>query len=567
MKRMLIFVVAVLAGQCCHGEVVQHRGIWLHPEQFRTPELAEEWIAKVAAARLNVIYPLVWYHGGTAWYRSDLCPMAKDVPAGSDPLGHLVNAAHERHIDVHAWFVNGSCGNASQGPILARHPEWELQARKTGGDGARWYDFGKPEVRDFQRDVMLECLKRYDLEGIHFDYIRYSDQAVCRCAHCEAEFLRKYGYSPQRGFPLALSVASNPLGKPTTAQVLATFDSGVPAITLNELGKGEVLLINWIATSSACPAVEEFVRRMLGRFGARAEGMHQLQTTQTAAKYREEVQKAAQDWFKGLGFATKKIDETRLSSIPKDGVLLLASQYVIDEPTARWIEGFVADGGRCIFIDGPVFGIKHEALRRAIGMGGQAGYFRGATVIRPAAGQDIIAMGPAVDVEKEKQRIAKWAEYRTWTVSELVRSVYRGAKEIKPGAYVSAAVFYKKASADAVCQDWYGWLKEGCIDYVLPMAYTENQEELAKAFAEWRAADPGMGRIVPGLSIYSKTDHGPTTRDLGLVNSQLAMCSSNQTRGNLFFCLKYLNDDLVAALSGGVFSQPAKAYYPPKGLP
>jgi len=174
MTRMALFLALTLAaangGQ---AEVVGHRGIWMHPEQFKTPELADQWIEKIAAARLNAIYPLVWYRGGTAWFKSALSPMGRDVPEGFDPLGHLVSIAHARGIDVHAWFVNGSYGAAVSGGVFAQHPEGRL----LGGKGEDpWFDLGQPAVRDFQRNVMIDCLRTYDLDGLHFDYIRYSGQ-------------------------------------------------------------------------------------------------------------------------------------------------------------------------------------------------------------------------------------------------------------------------------------------------------------------------------------------------------------------------------------------------------
>jgi uncharacterized lipoprotein YddW (UPF0748 family) len=159
--------------------------------------------------------------------------------------------------------------------------------------------------------------------------------------------------------------------------------------------------------------------------------------------------------------------------------------------------------------------------------------------------------------------MAKWVEYRRWTVTELVRSVYRGAKALKPDTSVSAAVFFTRESADRVCQDWYGWLHEGCIDYVLPMAYTEESEVLAKAFAEWKAADPHMERIIPGLSIYARDDGQAIPRKLAVVRSQLDMCRHHGTHGNLFFSLRYLNTPLIEMLAADYYTQPAPPWYPP----
>lgn len=567
MKKALLFlsVLALATASVSGVENLQHRGIWLHPEQFKTPQLADEWIRKIEAAHLNVIYPLVWYRGGTAWFKSKHSPMAKDVPEGFDPLGNLVSLAHARGMAVHAWFVNGSYGAPPTGGIFAKHPGWRLQ---DGRGGETWFDLGQPAVRDFERNMMIDCLRQYDIDGLHFDYIRYAGQTICYCEHCQREFGQKYGYRPLRKgeerLPALLDTGANPLDKPTTAQVLATFEHGVPAITLNRLGTGEAVLLNWQAARSAHSAVDDFARQTLKRFSASSGKTFQLNTTQTAAKYRREEQAHTGDWLRGLGFPAKLIDETALTKVPADATLILSGQYYIAEDTAQWLENFTRAGGHCLIIDGPVFAIKFQPLQRLLGLKSTAAYFHRATLISPAPGQDLLPSGPPVDVEKERLRMAKWVEYRRWTVTELVRSVYREAKALKPKAWVNAAVFYKKDSADAVCQDWYGWLREGCIDYVLPMAYTEDNKVLAQTFAEWRAFDPQMQRIIPGLSIYSRREGKAAPRDLALVRSQLEMCRTNATHGNLFFSLAYLNDPLIKALGEDVFAKPATPWYPPR---
>jgi uncharacterized lipoprotein YddW (UPF0748 family) len=546
------------------AETIEHRGIWLSADQFKTPQLTDAWIEKIAAAHLNAVYPLVWHNGGTAWFKSKLSPMAKDVEDGFDPLGYLVKVAHARGIGVHAWFVNGSYGHAPVNTgVFARHPEWQMQ-----GGGKPWFDLGQPAVREFERDVMIDCLRNYDLDGLHFDYIRYDSTAICYCEHCQQEFSQKYGFRPiRRGderFPALLDVGGNPLDKPTTAQVLATFDDGKPAITTNRLDQGEAVLLNWGASKSGNLAVDNFVKQTLTRFGAVAKNTYQLNTSQTAAKYRVETQVQAAEWLREIGFPAKRIDETRLAKVPRGGTLILRGQYYIAEDTAKGIEDFVRAGGHCLFIDGPVFAIKQQALQRVLGLKGTARFFSEARVVSPASGQDLLKAGPPIDVEKERQRMAKWVEYRKWTVSELVRSVHRDAKTLKPGVWVSAAVFYVKDSADRVCQDWYGWLREGSIDYVLPMAYTEDNEKLAKAFAEWKEADPRMERIIPGLSIYSRKDGKAVPRDVALIRSQLEMCKANVTHGNLFFSLAFLNDELVKTLAEGPYAASARAWYPAK---
>ena len=221
-------------------------------------------IARIDRANLNAAFVLVWYWGGQAYFQSSLCPMGEGVPRGHDPLGYMVRQCHQRGIQVHAWFVNGAYGAPEVRHVLDKHPDWAVQ----DGSGGLWYDFSKPEVRRFESDLMIECLRKYDIDGLQFDYIRYGPHQ-CYCDYCQTTFARRYGFAPltQRA-PHHLSrrrhVTGNPLVKPTTATVLAEFYDGTPAIALNKLGKGAVLLLNWHAENEMPPAVAETVKLALG---------------------------------------------------------------------------------------------------------------------------------------------------------------------------------------------------------------------------------------------------------------------------------------------------------------
>lgn len=556
-------LMLVLVAVAC-AQTPEHRGLWMGTDTYNTQEKADAAVARAVAAHLNVLYPLVWYNGGQAWYKSALSPMASGVPEGFDPLGYLLKAAHAKGIDVHAWFVNGSYGWAEPGFVFDKHPDWALQTgRKTR---PQWYDLGKPEVRQFETDVMLDCLRNYDVDGLHFDYIRYDSQQYCYCDHCQQEFLQKYGVPPLASggklFPAMFNLSGNPLAQPTTAQVLANFDDGVPAITLNKLGQGEVALLNWHCVRTVSPAVDDVVKRLLERFGTTKDNLYQLRTSQTAAKYSIEAQTSAAEWLAQLGYKPKVIDETKTSQVPPGATVFLYGQYYVPAETCEWLKQFVSAGGHCLFGDGPVFAIGSPALQDVIGMKTMGSYFTGTRIISAAPGQDFVKSGPPLNVEQEKTRLAKWVEYRKSTVTELVRAVHDGAKKIKPQAKISAAVFYDREAADSVCQDWYSWLKDGLLDYALPMAYLMENDKLKAALEEWKAADPKMERIIPGLSIYMMKDGKAASRPRDLVLSQVELSRSYGAHGNLFFSSANLNDDLTEALGAGPYQQVAPPYYP-----
>lgn len=86
-----------------------------------------------------------------------------------DPLRFMVEEAHEKNIEFHAWFNlnRGLYRNSKtlvQDHITLKHPEWFVSY-----DGNQVYNFGIPEVRDYITRLVLSVVKSYDIDGVHFD--------------------------------------------------------------------------------------------------------------------------------------------------------------------------------------------------------------------------------------------------------------------------------------------------------------------------------------------------------------------------------------------------------------
>jgi hypothetical protein len=75
---------------------------------------------------------------------------------------------------VHAWFnVYKIRGLSPVGQSVPLHPARRFAAWMHDVDGEGWVDPGVPEVRDYLVRVALELVRRYDVDGINFDFIRY----------------------------------------------------------------------------------------------------------------------------------------------------------------------------------------------------------------------------------------------------------------------------------------------------------------------------------------------------------------------------------------------------------
>jgi len=87
-----------------------------------------------------------------------------------DPLAFAVEQAHARGLELHAWFNPFRAHHfQTVSPIAASH------ISRTHPDLVRsygkylWLDPGEPAVRDYSLSVVLDVVKRYDVDGIHFD--------------------------------------------------------------------------------------------------------------------------------------------------------------------------------------------------------------------------------------------------------------------------------------------------------------------------------------------------------------------------------------------------------------
>jgi uncharacterized lipoprotein YddW (UPF0748 family) len=89
---------------------------------------------------------------------------------GWDPLGTAVDEAHARGLELHAWFNPYRVANHTDpGRLVAGHParihpEWVLPY-----GGKLYYNPGLPEVRSFVQDAMLDALRRYEIDAVHWD--------------------------------------------------------------------------------------------------------------------------------------------------------------------------------------------------------------------------------------------------------------------------------------------------------------------------------------------------------------------------------------------------------------
>ena len=151
-------------------------------------------VSSLKAANFNTLF-FQARPRGDAYYRSAHEPWAENLTGtlgkdpGWDPLAFIVDEAHARGMEVHAWFnvfkVRGPRPAPPSSPehITRLYPLWTVEA-----DGEVWLDPGIPGVRKYVLRVALDLVRNYDIDGIQFDFIRYPGRTFA-----DDESHRRYG--------------------------------------------------------------------------------------------------------------------------------------------------------------------------------------------------------------------------------------------------------------------------------------------------------------------------------------------------------------------------------------
>lgn len=163
------------------------RGLWVVRDDLTSPAAIRRVVTLAKAHGFNALF--VQIRGrGDAYYASKLEPRAEALahqPASFDPLATVIQEGHAAGLQIHAWMnacYVWSAGHKPTSPlhVVNVHPDWlqrDAQGHfQLGGSADCEGAYLSPAnlaARKFIHDVFLDVARRYDVDGIHFDYIRY----------------------------------------------------------------------------------------------------------------------------------------------------------------------------------------------------------------------------------------------------------------------------------------------------------------------------------------------------------------------------------------------------------
>jgi uncharacterized lipoprotein YddW (UPF0748 family) len=195
----LLSAFIALTSQRLSAQPVEARALWVTRFDYDSEAKIVRIMDNAARANFNIIYFQV-RAAADAFYRSDIEPCAVLLcghlggTPPYDPLEVAVREGHRRGLQVHAYLnaltaqparISGVCNVIHESDpgrprhVLLEHPDWVMTDRRgrklpcPNREEYLWLSPGFAGVRTRLAHVAADIARRYDVDGVHLDRIRY----------------------------------------------------------------------------------------------------------------------------------------------------------------------------------------------------------------------------------------------------------------------------------------------------------------------------------------------------------------------------------------------------------
>ena len=213
-KLSMGLAAVVLLSGCTYNYAVrgvkaEARALWVTRWDYKKPEDIRLIMKRARWARFNVVFFQV-RGNADAFYPSRYEPWSEDIGGrypGFDPLALAIREAHRRGLELHA-YVNVMTGWRGPNPPRSMNHLWRVHRA--------WFTrnaYGTPQplngsylqlspglrpVRDHIVQVVTDVARRYPVDGIHLDYVRYLSERYSYDPVSVSVFRKATGRHPAR---------------------------------------------------------------------------------------------------------------------------------------------------------------------------------------------------------------------------------------------------------------------------------------------------------------------------------------------------------------------------------
>jgi len=203
MKKISLTFLILIIGINLFADI---QAVWVPIWDLTTAESIDTMLSRMDKLKINQILAEVRYRADALYTPNRI---NSDYPNPDprnylledndfDPLLHLIDSARKYDIEVHAWITTFVASTKDLKRLPKDHPFFENPHWVTTDfsrkdmhnetyEGA-FFDPGNPQVREYTKNVILDIVSNYDLDGIHLDYIRYPDKQFGYNAMARSEY-------------------------------------------------------------------------------------------------------------------------------------------------------------------------------------------------------------------------------------------------------------------------------------------------------------------------------------------------------------------------------------------
>ena len=189
--------------------------MWISRENIYSKESIDFFMIEAFNSNIKNVFVQIRSRGD-ALYKSDIVQKKLNINSNFDPLSYIILLGKLLDINVHAWMNTYIIWSANSPPkddthIYYTHPEWfesdyfgksDIDTKLGNIQSPSWEGLylspNHPEVNLYIYDIVKELMNKYpELDGIHFDYIRFQDDFYGFNEVGISNFRNQYNFDPK----------------------------------------------------------------------------------------------------------------------------------------------------------------------------------------------------------------------------------------------------------------------------------------------------------------------------------------------------------------------------------
>ena len=195
----------------------QVKGMWVVRYSLTSPASVKKIVRSARQAGITDLF-VQFFAKGEAYYNSQNLPTAACVSKDFDPLALMLRECKANGIKMHAWINVYYIWSSETDPKDRRHVYYKNKSWfAADSQGRSLKDYGQrelanknlegvylspasPEVKQYLRELVREILFKYDVDGIHLDYVRYGNLNYSYDLSSRNAFYSQYKVDPMNFF-------------------------------------------------------------------------------------------------------------------------------------------------------------------------------------------------------------------------------------------------------------------------------------------------------------------------------------------------------------------------------